>query len=131
MVHLLRGEWKNVSSRMSLKQVLTHFRKQMTDWSQIQEWMKGILKEVYPHTLMFDFNAIGHLVESINRRYGSFSMVKGCSSLKTTLFELESQKPVRVRISDFYKKELSGGQKRIAFSEDISYLRSLGSINRH
>jgi len=103
------------------------FTKKIKDWGTSQEWMHGIQMELFPNSAQtpLHFNDTARIVEEVGRRYGVYND-KECNKLKSELLSIESKKAGRVRLTEFYKKGLTGV---FEFNEKVEYLRALGALD--
>lgn len=126
MIYMLGGRFK---LRGQTKVMKAHeiFIAKIKDWTKAQEWVHGLRLELYPESsnTTLDFSAIARVVEEAGQRYATYNE-KACSKLKSELISVESKKAGRVRLTEFYKKGLSG---LFDFTEKIDYLRALGAID--
>lgn len=95
------------------------------NWSETQKWLRDLLMELFSQTQRFNANDAVTAAAAAGERYGHF-YDKECRSLKTALVGIESKKPGRVRLADFYKQALKGTWD---FNEKIEYLRVLGALD--
>jgi len=103
----------------------TFLSESMPGWGAKQEWMQTIRKSLYPGAADLDFNAVSRIAEEIGAKFGELNS-HSCAAVKNELLEEESQKAGRVRLADFYKKGLDGGDQ---FTEKIEYLRVSGLLD--
>mmetsp|Transcript_100033 Transcript_100033/g.188269 ORF Transcript_100033/g.188269 Transcript_100033/m.188269 type:complete len:583 (-) Transcript_100033:142-1890(-) len=102
------------------------FDQTIKNWKDTKDWLHGLVTRSFPGSHLFSFNDSASLVKSVGERYGGFNDQE-CARLKTSLLEIESRKPGRVRLFDFYQKALHGSQW--GFDEKIEYLRVLGALD--
>jgi len=126
MIYMLGGRFRIRGKKKVLKAHDIFIRK-IKDWDGTQEWVHGIQLDLFPSnsTASLDFNSTARVVEEVGRRYATYNS-KACGTLKSGLVSIESKKAGRVRLTEFYKKGLSGG---FDFSEKLEYLRILGSLD--
>jgi hypothetical protein len=126
MIYMLGGRFK-IRGQAKVMKAHEIFVQKIKDWGRAQEWVHGVQLELYPSSSnnTLDFNAIAHVVEQAGQRYASYN-ANACSELKSELIGIESKKAGRVRLTEFYKRGLSGV---FDFTEKIDYLRALGAID--
>jgi len=126
MIYMLGGRFK-IRGQNKVMKAHEIFTQKLKDWGRAQEWVHGVQLELYPSSSnnKLDFNAIARVVEEVGRRYASYN-ANACSKLKSELISVESRKAGRVRLTEFYKKGLSG---LFDFTEKIDYLRALGAVD--
>merc|ERR1719352_713828 len=66
------------------------------------------------------------MAEVVSERFGSFQNLE-CRHLKETLLEVEEGDTGRVKLSDFYKKNLES-QNNWYFAERLAHLREQGAL---
>merc|ERR1719262_1980276 len=86
--------------------------------------MSSVKQLIHPSGPL-DFNTTARIVEAIGEHYGTYN-AKECGKLKSELLDIESKKAGRVRLTEFYKKGLTGV---FEFNEKIDYLRTLGALD--
>jgi len=103
------------------------FTKKVKDWGASQEWMHAIQMELFPDSAQtpLHFNDTARVVEEVGRRYGVYNDQE-CGKLKSELLSIESKKAGRVRLTEFYKKGLTGV---FEFNEKVEYLRAIGVLD--
>merc|ERR1719387_2045762 len=105
MIYMLGGNF-TVSGTAAVRRAHNIFVQKVKDWNEVQEWMHERMEKITgASSVSLDFDAMGRVVEDIGANYATYN-TKECSSLKTNLLEVESQKAGRVRLADFYKKGL-------------------------
>lgn len=111
----------------SVKETRKRFAEKRDDWGKLQQWVQSIQVDVAPSSTEnpLDFTGVSRVADEVGRRYGTYNDAE-CGDLKSTLLQIESTKAGRVRLTDFYKKGLSGV---FSFNERIEYLRVLGAID--
>jgi hypothetical protein len=124
MIYMLGGNF-TVSGTAAVRRAHNIFVQKVKDWNEVQEWMHDRMEKIYPSSASLDFDAMGLVVEDIGANYATYN-ARECSSLKSSLLEVESQKAGRVRLADFYKKGLTGV---FEFNEKIEYLRTIGALD--
>jgi hypothetical protein len=126
MIYMLGGRFK-VRGKRKVLRAHEIFTRKIKDWAGVQDWVHGIQLELFPRnsTPTLDFNATVRVVEEVGRRYATYNS-KACGNLKSELISIESKKAGRVRLTEFYKKGLSGG---FDFTEKLDYLRVLGALD--
>jgi len=126
MIYMLGGNFtlKGPSQVMRAHDLFT---KKVKDWGAAQEWMHGIQMELFPESAhkSLHFNDTARVVEEVGRRYGVYNDQE-CDKLKSELLSIESKKAGRVRLTEFYKKGLTGV---FEFNEKVEYLRAIGVLD--
>eukprot|EP00427_Karlodinium_veneficum_P060697 CAMPEP_0169372888 /NCGR_PEP_ID=MMETSP1017-20121227/36709_1 /TAXON_ID=342587 /ORGANISM="Karlodinium micrum, Strain CCMP2283" /LENGTH=573 /DNA_ID=CAMNT_0009471559 /DNA_START=18 /DNA_END=1735 /DNA_ORIENTATION=+ len=126
MIYMLGGNFtlKGPSQVMRAHDLFT---KKVKDWGASQEWMHGIQMELFPDSAQTPlyFNDTARVVEEVGRRYGVYNDQE-CGKLKSELLSIESTKAGRVRLTEFYKKGLTGV---FEFNEKAEYLRAIGVLD--
>jgi len=126
MIYMLGGNF-SVKGPVGVLRAHKIFSEKLKDWERVQEWMHDIQHAVAPASVTqnTNFSAAVRVVEEIGRRYGTYNDGE-CNSLKSELLQIESTKAGRVRLTEFYKKGLTGV---FEFNEKIDYLRTLGALD--
>lgn len=97
-------------------------------WSETQEFVRGVQKNVTQGRSDLDFGALAKVVEAVGEDYGSFQDFE-CRQMKDKLVSMEYRGTGRVKLSDFYKPALGGADGAWQFQESVSYLRQLGALD--
>lgn len=97
-------------------------------WSETQEFVRGVQKNVTQGRSDLDFGALAKVVEAVGEDYGSFQDFE-CRQMKDKLVSMEYRGTGRVKLSDFYRPALGGGDGAWQFQESVSYLRQLGALD--
>lgn len=126
MIYMLGGNF-SIVGKPSVVRAHKIFSEKVKDWDNVQAWIHGIQLEVAPTSNVSDvnFTVATRVVEEVGRRYGTYNDAE-CNSLKTELLDIEATKAGRVRLTEFYKKGLTGV---FEFNEKIDYLRTLGALD--
>jgi len=107
---------------------LSDFIEKRKDWSEIEEWIKTVRWQVYPEGPV-NGEGMERIGETMVEQYG-YLHDKQCAKLKSDLLDVESKKPGRVRLPEFYdmglKARLAGASK---FDERTDYLKALGALD--
>merc|ERR1719183_870930 len=108
MMFILGGRF-NIKGKAKVVRAHDIFVRKLKDWGSMQHWVHKLQLEVLPQDSndSVSFNSTSNIVEEISRRYVSFND-KECSALRQELLKIESKKAGRVRLTEFYKKGLSG-----------------------
>lgn len=102
-------------------------------WRQVATWLHALQQNVTGVAtagagISMNFTMATRLAEEIGSRY-AFYDVSECQGLKEILLTMESSdKPGRVRLSEFYKKGMSTDELW-QFNEKKEYLRDLGALD--
>jgi len=126
MIYMLGGNF-TITNPAGVRNAHKVFTQKVKDWVPVQEWMVEVKKTVHPTLGPLDFAATSEVVEAIGERYGTYNL-KECTTLKSELLDIESQKAGRVSLPDFYKQGLKGV---FEFNEKIEYLRDLGALDEN
>jgi hypothetical protein len=124
MIYMLGGNF-TVNTPEKASHLMRLFAQKVASWDKTIAWLQRIHQKFQPSGTSVDFNTTAKIVEELGERYGVFNDAE-CGRLKAELMKMESQKPGRVRLSDFYKKSLFGAWE---FNEKIDYLRSAGLLD--
>lgn len=103
-------------------------RDKIWDYDNVKHWMHThtqVMAPFYGLKQTIDVAGASLAVDEIGQRYGTYNNAQ-CRDLKADLLQVESTKPGRVRLVDFYKKGLTGV---FAFTEKREYLRALGLLD--
>eukprot|EP00971_Amphidinium_carterae_P022919 452176-Amphidinium_carterae.1 len=99
------------------------------DWVELVEWLETLPSVRAANGLEFawTFDTVRHAAKEIGEQFAHYND-RDCLTMKAALLEagVRSRKPGRVRLPDFYNKSFSTSWK---FTEKVSYLRSLGSLD--
>merc|ERR1712216_118486 len=92
-----------------VRQMLDLFASKVKGWQDTVAWFSKVLDSMWGadanHKL--DFEEISRIIQAIGEQYGQFNDGE-CLKMKSELLTVESRKPGRVRLTDFYKKSLYG-----------------------
>jgi len=122
MIYLLGGNF-TISSPSKAHRLLELFGKKVASWDKTVLWLQRIHQKYSSVAQTFD--ATSKMVAEVGERYGIFNDDE-CSRMKTELMKMESQKPGRVRLVDFYKRSLFGPWE---FNEKMDYLKAAGLLD--
>jgi hypothetical protein len=126
MIYMVKNSASlNITGTAKIMKAHAIFVQSNRDWNEVQEWMHHLKFTLFPMQLSMNFNDLVRLVEEIGRRYANYND-QGCSKVKDELLSIESRKAGRVRLTEFYKKGLSGV---FEFDEKKEYLRILGALD--
>jgi len=106
--------------------MLMNFPGQMKVWNNTQDFIRKTIDETWQPHHKANFEDVLRTVKVISEHY-SRVYDNDCRSMKNELLHIESKKPGRVRLTDFYKLSLNGGVWE--FTEKIDYLRSFGALD--
>merc|ERR1719502_389761 len=106
--------------------------KQMPDvflaWHDTKKFVDEVRRNTIKEGSTLDFASLAKVVESVGEQYGSFQDLE-CRQLKDKLVKVEYRGTGRVKLSDFYKPALDGGDSAWTFQESVPYLRSMGILD--
>jgi len=108
--------------------VIEYLKEKVGHWHEVEEWMKSVRWQVHP-TGPVDMHALTRIVEAVAEQYGDLH-ARQCARLKSNLLGVESKKPGRVRLAEYYNLGLNArlaGDSR--FDERVDYLNGLGAID--
>jgi len=110
-----------------VRQMLGVFVTKVKGWDDTVSWFTKLQDSMWGEDAdrTIDFDEVSRIVRAVDEQYGQFNDGE-CLKMKNELLNMESRKPGRVRLTDFYKKSLSGAWE---FNEKIEYLRSLGTLD--
>jgi hypothetical protein len=112
-----------------VEEELNSFINGTKDWNATRDFIRNARNKVFPirnGQSMLNFSQTTRLVEELDENFAVFNN-KDCGQLRSVLLGIESQKPGRVRLSEFYKKQLASDV--FSFNEKQEYLRSLGALD--
>eukprot|EP00929_Paragymnodinium_shiwhaense_P032913 TRINITY_DN18181_c0_g1_i1.p1 TRINITY_DN18181_c0_g1~~TRINITY_DN18181_c0_g1_i1.p1 ORF type:complete len:590 (+),score=145.18 TRINITY_DN18181_c0_g1_i1:88-1857(+) len=102
-----------------------HTRRWTTRYMPFLERLQEELEGEEWETENAKFDDVVRIAQEVDRRFQTLNN-QDCKQLKTTLLRMETRKPGRVRLSDFYNKSR---ESKWAFTEKIEYLRTLGALD--
>jgi len=119
-------------SNMTLRSA-QHFTRQMPElflaWSDTQKFVRKIRQDMtVGNQKEISFATLVKVAETVGEQFGKFQDAE-CQGLKAALVKKEDRQSGRVRLSDFYKEALDGGDGAWQFQESIAYLRQLGGLD--
>jgi hypothetical protein len=109
-----------------IKKMLAEFSGSMKVWTKTQAFIRETVDKTWLDGREGTFEEMLSTVKDIGEHYSSV-YDNDCRDMKKELVGIESQKPGRVRLTDFYKVSLNGGVWE--FSEKKEYLRSFGALD--
>jgi hypothetical protein len=110
-----------------IKKMLPDFAKRIPGWGRMQEFVRNVVRQTWlPTMTSISFDEVLPIVQDIGEHY-SVVYDNECANMKKQLLNIESKKPGRVRLTDFYKVTLNGGVWE--FNEKIGYLRAFGALD--
>eukprot|EP00418_Pyrodinium_bahamense_P032622 CAMPEP_0179152234 /NCGR_PEP_ID=MMETSP0796-20121207/73967_1 /TAXON_ID=73915 /ORGANISM="Pyrodinium bahamense, Strain pbaha01" /LENGTH=620 /DNA_ID=CAMNT_0020853423 /DNA_START=14 /DNA_END=1876 /DNA_ORIENTATION=+ len=114
-------------SRERLEEMAQYFKRDYADWAAAESWMREIMGRYVLHAADkgLDRTAVVSIVDELGEKFGAFNDGE-CRTLKSELVGMESQRPGRVLLADFYRKGLYSHWQ---FNEKKEYLRSLGALD--
>lgn len=117
----------SVPTPSKVREMLSLFSSKVKGWEDTVSWFTKVQDSAWGPDAdrTADFEETQRLVKAVDEDYGTFNDGE-CLKMKTELLSVESKKPGRVRLTDFYKKSLYGSWE---FNEKIEYLRSLGALD--
>lgn len=124
MLYVIKGNFTAEDPRQVHK-LHELFNLKVKNWKDTKQWIHDVLKELFSGPHLYSFEDSTRIVKLAGERYGTFND-RECARLKAALLSIESKKPGRVRLADFYKQALNGTWD---FNEKIDYLRVLGAID--
>jgi len=109
------------------------FTRQMPElflaWSDTQKFVRKIKQDMTAaDQQQISFATLVKVAETVGEQFGKFQDAE-CQGLKAALVKKEDRQSGRVRLSDFYKEALDGGDGAWQFQESIAYLRQLGGLD--
>jgi hypothetical protein len=127
IIYNLGGNFSVANAREAERQ-LDFFASNVKEWNATREWLSNITSSVRKSLgrTYLDFEATSKIVEEIGEQFATFN-VRDCAKLKNELLSVESKKPGRVRLPEFYKKGLISSV--FEFNEKEDYLRDLGALD--
>jgi hypothetical protein len=126
IIYNLGGNFSLANAREAEMQ-LDFFASNVKDWNATRVWLSNITDSIRSSSgsNRIDFKTTTRIVEEIGEQYATFNTGE-CGRLKSELLSIESKKPGRVRLQEFYKKGLTGV---FEFNEKKDYLRDLGALD--
>lgn len=125
MIYNLDGPFTATSPSL-IRKILPIFAKQVKVWNNTQAFLAKVVEDTWSPARTMDFEAVLRTVRDIFEHY-SIVYDNDCKNMKNDLLRIESKKPGRVRLTDFYKVSLNGGIWE--FNEKIDYLRAFGALD--
>jgi hypothetical protein len=127
IIYNLGGNF-SVANAKEAEMQLDFFASNVKEWNATRVWLSNITSSVRKSLgrTYLDFEATSKIVEEIGEQFATFN-VKDCAKLKNELLSVESKKPGRVRLPEFYKKGLISSV--FEFNEKEDYLRDLGALD--
>lgn len=128
VVYYKGGNW-TAKTRSEALQRLGVFKRKFHGWNKLELWLREIRRNETSGLVQADlsFDDAARVVEGIGNQFGAYNSAE-CRELKSTLLEMEDERPGRVLLSKFYEKALKY-RTRWALSEKLDYLRALGAID--
>jgi len=125
MMYLDNGNFSATAE--ALEAMAGYFRRDYADWASVESWMREILGRYVRRAgaAGLDRAAVLKVVDELGERFGAFNDGE-CQNLKAELLEMESQRPGRVLLTDFYRRGLYSHWQ---FNEKKEYLRALGALD--
>jgi hypothetical protein len=124
MIYNLDGNFTAVSPN-EMKSMLADFGKQMKVWNNTEAFVRHAIENA-PSKDGSTYEEVLTKVREVGEHYSSV-YDNDCKNMKSELVRLESKKPGRVRLTDFYKASLDGGVWE--FTEKREYLRAFGALD--
>lgn len=117
-----------VQNPKALRAAAANFAKRQSKlWNSFVAFMTQHLDATWTPSLQAaPFDEVLRIVRDIGEHYSTVYDAD-CSSMKDELLRIESMKPGRVRLTDFYKLTLYGGVWE--FNEKVDYLRAFGALD--
>jgi hypothetical protein len=127
IIYNLGGNF-SVANAKEAETQLDFFASSVKEWNATRVWLSNITSSVRKSLgrTYLDFEATSKIVEEIGEQFATFN-VKDCAKLKNELLSVESKKPGRVWLPEFYKKGLISSV--FEFNEKEDYLRDLGALD--
>lgn len=127
MIYLLAGDF-TAHTPNEVERIKAVFRKKIKAWNETEQWIDAQNPDVLPlkGEKKLDFGAVTSMVQKLSEHFSHINDLE-CSRLKDVLFDMESQKPGRVRLADLYRVSLKNNAWE--FSESLEYLRSIGATD--
>lgn len=126
MIYNLEGNF-TASKPEVLDTMLSELGQQMKVWNKTQKFVHGVVDEAFEQTPAgLSYEEVLTRVREVGEHY-SIVYDDDCKNMKDELVRIESRKPGRVRLTDFYKLSLNGGVWE--FTEKQDYLRTFGALD--
>lgn len=112
-------------TKFQLHRVRTKVHEVYPNWPQL----RAFIHEIIQHSLQsgsVTFTNAKDAVQEVARRFGQWQDSE-CQDMKKALMKLEDRGTGRVRLDDFYAKNIYGGKWQ--FRESIQYLHELGALD--
>jgi hypothetical protein len=107
--------------------MLNDFAGTMKVWNKTQAFIRHVVDDAFARGQEgLKYEEVLTRVREVGEHYSSV-YDNDCKDMKDELVRLESKKPGRVRLADFYKASLNGGVWE--FTEKRDYLRTFGALD--
>jgi hypothetical protein len=126
MIYNLDGSFAAPNPQI-IDKMLREFGGQMKVWNNTRDFVRHVVDDEFAHEQKgLAYEKVLTLVRKVGEHYSSVYDID-CKSMKDELVRIESKKPGRVRLADFYKMSLNGGVWE--FTEKREYLRTFGALD--